>query len=163
MSEKEIITQAGDNVSVAAQTAEMEKAFAAFMRDAVEVMDSMEIGQWSPPPGYEDKIFIRCGRRDNSGGMPPACARLFHQHRAMGAQTAPKGMRPPVGFESDADRGVYVWYTKEIWHNIQVFKASRARAQRGADRVLEDQLGQFGGVEIKKPTVGYDTIRKSKR
>ena len=164
MSTKEIITEAGADVDIAVQIQEQQAAFSRFMRDAVEVMDAMEIGQWSPPPGYESVYFIRCGRRDNSGGMPPACARLYHQHRGMGAKDAPKGMRPPIGFESDADRGVYVWYTREIWNNIQTFKAGKAARQKAsADRVFDDQLSQFGAVEIKAPQQGFDVIKRKNR
>jgi hypothetical protein len=67
----------------------------------------------------------------------------------MGAKDAPAGMRPPVGFERDDGRGVYVWYFPEIWANIQHIKHA---SQRRADpkKVFESEVGGGAQIEIRE-------------
>ena len=79
-----------------------------FMRDLEDISRADEIGMWFAPPGLETMHWFRCGARHGDGSMPPHVARLYHKHKAMGAQDVPTGveMRPPLGFERDGKLGV---------------------------------------------------------
>lgn len=135
-----------NSVDIAAAQAEQQAAFERWQRDLLEITASEEIGKWFPPQGLEACVFIRCGARMTDGSMPPACAKVYHMHRGMGAKDAPKAMRPPVGFERDDGRGVYVYYFPQIWANIQLAKAAVRSRQVDPAKVFADKVGP--GVEI---------------
>ena len=147
-----------EKIDIVAARAQQEMLAQRFMRDVIEVASSEQIGTWMPPLELRGMHFIRCGVRDPAGGMPPVCRRTYQLHKSMGANDAPKTMRPPVGFESDGDRGVYVWYFPEIWANLQAFKA---RANRPKDPAKEFAELAGPGVEIETST-GYATPKRRK-
>jgi hypothetical protein len=91
--------------------------------------------------------------------MPPAVARLYHKHKAMGAQDGPAGMRPPLGFESDGRLGVYLWYHPQVWANIQDAKRL-VQKRTSAAEVMQREVGS--GVEL-TVTKGYDKPRRGNR
>jgi hypothetical protein len=138
-----------DIIDIAAERAQQQAAMQAWARDLHEVANAEQIGKWYPPAHLEGMVFIRCGSKLPDGSMPPACARMLHKHKAMGAKDAPAGMRPPVGFERDDGRGVYVWYFPEIWQNIQHIKHA---SQRRADpkKVFEHEVGGGAQIEIRE-------------
>jgi len=130
-----------------------------FLRDLSEVANGDYIGMWFAPPGMENMHWFRAGCRYSDGSMPPAVARLYHKHKAMGAQDGPAGMRPPLGFESDGRLGVYLWYHPQVWANIQ--EAKRLVQKRtSAAEVMQREVGS--GVEL-TVTKGYDKPRRGNR
>jgi hypothetical protein len=130
-----------------------------FLRDLSEVANGDYIGMWFAPPGMESMHWFRAGCRYSDGSMPPAVARLYHKHKAMGAQDGPAGMRPPLGFESDGRLGVYLWYHPQVWANIQ--EAKRLVQKRtSAAEVMQREVGS--GVEL-TVTKGYDKPRRGNR
>lgn len=135
-----------NSIDIAAAQAEQQAAFERWQRDLLEITASEEIGKWFPPAELADCVFIRCGARLPDGSMPPACARVYHMHRGMGAKDAPKAMRPPVGFERDDGRGVYVYYFPQIWANIQLAKHAARSRQLDPAKVFAEKVGP--GVEI---------------
>jgi hypothetical protein len=135
-----------DIVDTAAALAEQQAAYEAWRHDLETVTSVEEIGTWFPPAELRGCVFLRCGVRAPDGSMPPACAKVYHAQKAMGARDAPKGMRPPVGFERDDTRGVYVYFFPQIWHNIQLAKRAVLKRQKDPMRKFQDQVGP--GVEI---------------
>lgn len=131
-----------------------------FMRDLDEVGNGDVIAMWFAPPGMENYHWYRCGVRHTDGSMPPLVARMYHKHRAMGAQDAPKGMRPPLGFERDGNLGVYVWYSPETYHMLQEVKKRVARKRPTPADVMQRELGS--GVEL-TVSKGYDKPRRGSR
>jgi len=141
--------------ALAEQKAQAER----FLRDLSEVAHGDEIGMWFAPPGLEQMHWFRCGRRYSDGSMPPAVARLYHKHKAMGAQDGPAGMRPPLGFESDGKLGVYLWYHPQVWANIQEAKRLVTRRPSAAE-VMQREVGP--GVEL-TVSKGFDKPRRGGR
>lgn len=134
---------------IAEQRAQAER----FMRDLADIGQMEHIGMWFPPPELSAMLFFRCGARHTDGSMPPQVARIYHKHRAMGAQDAPADMRPPLGFERDGKLGVYVWYHPQTWAMVQEAKAAvRSRRPSAAD-IMQRELGS--GVEL-TVSRGYD-------
>jgi hypothetical protein len=138
------------DIDMVAEKARQEVAMKRWMSDMVEVASGQEIGKWFPPSGMETMVFQRCGARLPDGSMPPACAEAYHRARSTGASDAPKGMRPPVGYERDGAAGVYVYWHPEIWANIQLFTANiRKRKQFSAEATFQDEMSKLGPqVEI---------------
>ena len=130
-----------------------------FLRDLSEVANGDYIGMWFAPPGMENMHWFRAGCRYSDGSMPPAVARLYHKHKAMGAQDGPPGMRPPLGFESDGRLGVYLWYHPQVWANIQDAKRL-VQKRTSAAEVMQREVGS--GVEL-TVTKGYDKPRRGNR
>ena len=138
-----------------------QKAQAArFMSDLAEIGDSDRVGMWHTPPGMELMVWFRCGVRYGDGSLPPAVARLYHKHRAMGAMDAPADMRPPIGFESDGKLGVYIWYDPHVWNNIQNAKAALTRRRPSTAERLQNSLGP--GIEL-TVSKGYERTKRGNR
>lgn len=138
------------------QLAEQRAQAERFMRDLADVGSLESIGMWFPPPELSIMVFFRCGRRYTDGSMPPPVARIYHKHRAMGAQDAPADMRPPLGFESDGKLGVYVWYHPQTWAMVQEAKAAIAKRRPSAADVMQRELGRDVELTVSK---GYDKPR----
>lgn len=132
------------NIDIAALRAQQETSMQSFLQD-VYIVGNEQIGAWMAPPGLEAMVFFRCGAKYGDGSMPPNCAKTYHRHKSMGALDAPKGMRPPVGFESDDNRGVYVMYFPENWAKIQ---AARNVAARMIDPMKEFQNAMGSAVSL---------------
>jgi len=132
------------NIDIAALRAQQETSMEAFLHDVYSV-GSEPVGAWMPPAGLESMVFFRCGAKYGDGSVPPMCAKTYHRHKSMGALDAPKGMRPPVGFESDDNRGVYVMYFPENWARIQ---AVRNLAGRMVDPMKEFQKQMGSAVSL---------------
>ncbi len=141
--------------AMAEQRAQAEK----FMRDLNDISQADEIGMWFAPAGMEHMHWFRCGARHTDGSMPPNVARLYHKHKAMGAQDGPPGMRAPLGFESDGKLGVYLWYHPQVWANIQEAKRLVTRRPSAAE-VMQREMGP--GVEL-TVNKGYDKPKRGSR
>lgn len=139
------------SVDIAALRAQQEVQMQSFLRDVIEITSREEIGAWIAPPGLEQMMFFRCGVRYSDGSMPPGCARAYHRHKSMGALDAPKGMRPPVGFESDDNRGVYVMYFPENWAKVQAARNVAAQI-RDPMREFQSALGGAVSLDIREAT-----------
>jgi hypothetical protein len=133
-----------------------------FMRDLEDISRSDEIGMWFAPPGLETMHWFRCGARHGDGSMPPHVARLYHKHKAMGAQDVPPGveMRPPLGFERDGKLGVYLWYHPDTWSNIQNVRRRMAQRKPSTADLLQRDLGPGVELTVQK---GYDKPKRGSR
>jgi len=147
-----------DYLAERARQVQMAKDFA---RDVMEVANSESIGTWHPPSALQGCHFIRCGVLHHDGSMPPTCARVYRLHKSLGAGDAPKGMRPQTGFESDAGAGVYVYYFRDVWEEIQSIKRKNAMPRHDPAKEFADLLGNTKGVEI-QTSQGFATPKKSR-
>jgi hypothetical protein len=139
--------------ALAEQRAQAER----FVRDLDDISKTDEVGMWFAPPGMERMHWFRCGARHTDGSMPPACARIYHKHKAMGAMDAPSGMRPPLGFERDGKLGVYVWYDPQVWANVQAARKALSRNRPTAAQVMQRELGQGVDITVSK---GFDKAKR---
>lgn len=135
-----------NTVDLAVERARQIEAANNFANDIMIVSSSEAIGSWIRPPGYENMHFIRCGAKTYEGGMPPMCAVVYWKHKGMGAGDAPKGMRPPVGFEADGDRGVYIFYFPETWETIQNTKKKIQNHRQSRSQDFGELVGDKSGL-----------------
>ena len=123
-----------------------------YMADVAAVSSGAQIGTWDPPAELKlaGCIFQRCGARNADGTMPPACAAAYGAARRLSALDAPKGMRPPVGFERDGDAGVYIFWFPDVWANVQAAESLRKRRKSvNAVDHFQAEMGKLGpSVEI---------------
>jgi hypothetical protein len=148
-----------DKFDFAIERARQEKIAQDFARDIMIVGSTEEVGAWNPPEGFRNMHFIRCGVRTYEGHMPPMCAKIYAKHKSMGAGDAPKGMRPPNGFESDDGKGVYVFYFPEVWRDIQLLKAKLQKSKNNRDD-FNSLVGNNSNVKIEVSDGVVQTRRK---